>query len=729
MTIRAADVAAAFPGSMKREGNRYRGAPCPVCEGGDKDAFWAEDGDRALLVGCNQCAPSGGADFLRATLAALGLTGGDVFFGPGRAPEGTYEWTDKATGATVLQTRTASGDPKYRWPKGTRKAALVFLPRPLTGSGPLIVTEGAKAATAHALAGHDVIGLPDEGSWHKAPAAAVLKLFANRDVILWPDADEGGLALAERAAAHLARTAAAVRIIRPEHLPGAPAPMPKGWDAYDWQPPAGTNVPAALAAATEWTTAGAAKDEHPGARYLLLQDCPDVAAPVEWIWRNRIPRGRLTLLSGAPDAGKSMAAVAIAAAVSRGLALPDDDPRPAGSVVWIGGEDEDGVPMTAARLRAAGADPQRVAVLQETPANFAIGILDATGAALDYKPDLVVVDSHVSWFEESNDGQAVRKELRAAFGSLMKGGAAVKLICHWRKQSVEDGPGHFRAAGSSGGLVGAARAQLDIEKLDGPARIMRCIKHSGAPESDDVRFNIVAAGLVGRVEWEAVTPHMPGTAGGRNAQDDRVLEYLAKVAEPSPKNRICEALELNSILQRQQVSAALWRLQLAGKVTVEKAIIRGREREVYRSTGDSQRQPATTGDGCSEQPANRPAPPKGGPVAAGSSDDFDFDLGGDRQPVDPAGPQPAAAAPSEPAPDAPSEPATAGAAPLPAAWWSQYAATWTTCTICSARAACVPDDSGERYACRQCANRMQRAGAALRSAGRTSAVVNVTVAA
>ena len=393
--------------------------------------------------------------------------------------------------------------------------------------------------------------------------------------------------------------------------------------------------------------------------------------------------------------------------------------------------------MTVARLRAAGADPQRVAVLQETPANFAIGILDATRAALEYKPDLVIVDSHVSWFEEANDGQAVRKELRAALGALMKGGAGVKLICHWRKQSVEDGPGHFRAAGSSGGLVGAARSQLDIEKLDGPARIMKCVKHSGAPESDDVRFNIVSAGLVGRVEWEAVTPHTTDGGGGRNPPDDRVLEYLIAVAEPCTKSRICAALfgatTKGSRPQRTDVEAALWRLRRRGLIVSEKVTINGIQRDGYRAAGEqgaasgSKRQQAAAT--CPEQGAAGGPPPKGAPHATTCSGSDGIDRStGDRQPRARAAPTDREETDATTTERGDRE-APAAVEPLPDPWWSTYAAKWSTCNVCGARAACVPDDSGERYACRQCADWLQRAGAALRSAGRTSAVVNVTVAA
>jgi|GEM_PF-5539785 len=44
----------------------------------------------------------------------------------------------------------------------------------------------------------------------------------------------------------------------------------------------------------------------------------------EFLWKNRIPRGKLTLFDGDPGIGKSYTALAIAAALSKGQALPFD---------------------------------------------------------------------------------------------------------------------------------------------------------------------------------------------------------------------------------------------------------------------------------------------------------------------------------------------------------------------------------------------------------------------
>ena len=44
--------------------------------------------------------------------------------------------------------------------------------------------------------------------------------------------------------------------------------------------------------------------------------------PIEWLWRGRIPFGKITLLDGDPGVGKSLLALTIAACVSTGRPLP-----------------------------------------------------------------------------------------------------------------------------------------------------------------------------------------------------------------------------------------------------------------------------------------------------------------------------------------------------------------------------------------------------------------------
>src|SRR5438128_5920911 len=81
---------------------------------------------------------------------------------------------------------------------------------------------------------------------------------------------------------------------------------------------------------------------------------------VEWLWAQRVPRGKVTLLDGDPDEGKSCIALDLAARVSSGAPMPfDPTPRTAAGAAILTAED--GLADTIRpRLEAAGADLARI---------------------------------------------------------------------------------------------------------------------------------------------------------------------------------------------------------------------------------------------------------------------------------------------------------------------------------------------------------------------------------
>ena len=306
-----------------------------------------------------------------------------------------------------------------------------------------------------------------------------------------------------------------------------------------------------------------------------------------WLWLHRIPRGRLVLVSGAPDAGKTTVSVEVAAALSAGRALPGDVARPGVTVAWIGAEDEDGEPETAAMLRAAGADLDRLHVLRALADDGEVAaIASVCAAARRLRPVLAVVDSHVAWFAETAQGPAIRAELRAAFRGLIRDGCTPLLICHWRKPAVDDGPEHFRTAGNAGGLVGAARFVLDVRKDGADQSVVSTVKHNAAPECADVRFRIVAAGLVRRVEWTGETPRAAPAANEQHVPDDQVLaavdELTAAGEDRITENKLREPMKITKKSQRAGLKTALARLVAAGDLSTRLEYITGADRKCYR---------------------------------------------------------------------------------------------------------------------------------------------------
>lgn len=83
---------------------------------------------------------------------------------------------------------------------------------------------------------------------------------------------------------------------------------------------------------------------------------------IHWLWEDRIPLGKITILDGDPGMGKSLLAIHIAASVSTGHPMPDGLSGKQGSVILIAPEDGAGDTLKP-RLEAAGGDPSHILLL------------------------------------------------------------------------------------------------------------------------------------------------------------------------------------------------------------------------------------------------------------------------------------------------------------------------------------------------------------------------------
>ncbi len=241
----------------------------------------------------------------------------------------------------------------------------------------------------------------------------------------------------------------------------------------------------------------------------------DTIAPkaVEWLWRNRIPRGMLSLFSGDPKLGKSYLMFAMAAAVSRGVALPGDDPpKGPGSVIIMSAED-DPARTIIPRLIAAGADLSRVHILEsviisegvEAPPSLRADMLAIEDAARRL-PDLqlIIIDPVSAYLDGVDDHKnaQVRGVLSPLKALAERLNVATVLVSHHAKSGGTNGK--HRVIGSIA-YVGACRANwMCVRDKDDPTGRRVLLLDNGcnlAPTQPGLVYVIEDRGDGPRVEW------------------------------------------------------------------------------------------------------------------------------------------------------------------------------------------------------------------------------------
>lgn len=164
----------------------------------------------------------------------------------------------------------------------------------------------------------------------------------------------------------------------------------------------------------------------------MLQKFSDVEPEsLKWLWAGRIPSGMLTVVSGNPGEGKSLALTDMVARVTNGSDWPDGSrASEPGDVILINVEDAVAA-VQRPRLDAAGADVERVRRIEAVELTHDEGVVesksfsimdaaDVLRSALEQldNPRLIVLDPLAAFLAgvRSND----QGDIRAALAPLVQ---------------------------------------------------------------------------------------------------------------------------------------------------------------------------------------------------------------------------------------------------------------------------------------------------------------------
>jgi putative DNA primase/helicase len=510
---------------------QYR-ADCPAHESESKKALHLTEGDSGQLVlycfaGCTYEAVLRAVDLWSEGPSARPRTSTTKRPVKDEAPKRVYT-TAEVYSRPVYEFRSPSGDvlyvqrhkgPYFRpiaenaWIANLDGVTKVpyNLPELIEGvrAGKTIFhVEGCKdAETAKEWLGVTATTTGGVKSWRPEFAA----YYVGANVVILPDNDAEGRDYARTVAESLCGVGCKVKMVE---LPGLPL---KG-DLTDFKERGGTKEEAleAIHTAALYSPEEAAGDRENDLDALGVVASSVTPEEVEWLWDKRIPKGKLTILDGDPDMGKSVVTIDTAARVSTGRGFPDGAKCEAGNVIIV--NVEDGIADTIVpRLKAAGADLERILILPTIPdGKGGDRLLDIPAdvplleqLVRKYEAALLIIDPVLTMLTgDANKDQDARKALLPVAYMAERTGCAVTAVRHLNKavglKAIQRGGGNM-------GLIGVARAGSFFAKdpEDETRRIMAPHKSNLAEKPPSLLYRIVTAQFhnTARIEWEGASEY------------------------------------------------------------------------------------------------------------------------------------------------------------------------------------------------------------------------------
>ena len=263
---------------------------------------------------------------------------------------------------------------------------------------------------------------------------------------------------------------------------------------------------------SKYPVAGKRNEKPTKASRAIIECIADVQREeVTWLWQDRIPAGKITMIDGDPGSGKSWCSMAIASAITTGSSLPEDSTkRDPANVLLLAAED--GLADTIRpRLEDMGANLEHVQVLtaicnEKGEERYPSLVNDLASIAEELerqKYSLVIIDplnSYMGAELNTDKDAAVRSVLDPLARLAEQHQVAVLCIRHLTKSGRDKAI--YRGQGSIAYTAASRVAHLvGINPENEEERAIICIKNNLAPPPTALAFGVHK----GKFSWNGET--------------------------------------------------------------------------------------------------------------------------------------------------------------------------------------------------------------------------------
>lgn len=219
---------------------------------------------------------------------------------------------------------------------------------------------------------------------------------------------------------------------------------------------------------------------------------------VEWLWKAYIPRGKLTLITGDPQAGKSTFLCELVACLTTGRPMPGEDGPREPENCWIMSSEDDADTTIVWRLENQGADLSRVYITERRAKLEGQGLKELVKAIKALEISVVIVDTLTTWMGadmDMNRANEVMTWLNALQDVAQQTGVTFLLVRHRRKGPANDQK--LQAGLGSIGFTASVRSELmatarpDKKKKGNFIRVVERSKGNIGRPPPKLRYDII----------------------------------------------------------------------------------------------------------------------------------------------------------------------------------------------------------------------------------------------